>query len=74
MFARYFMANQCFKCLMFMSSGPVELLLVLFELAKHTEIMMSCLSSMRRFVIVHYMSLLILFTLVEVTFDNYFLC
>ena len=61
---------RCLRCLMFMPSGPVELLFVLFEMASCTCVVVSCISSVGRFLIVWSMCLLILFLLYGVTFVN----
>ena len=75
MFVRYLIASGpgCFRCLMFMPSGPVKLLLVLFEMANCTCMIISRISSVGRFMIVCSMCLLILFVLYGVTFVNYLL-
>ena len=72
MFVRYLVASgpRCLRCLMFMPLGPVELLFVLFEMANCTCVVVSCISSVGRFLIVWSMCLLILFVLYGVTFVN----
>ena len=72
MFVRYLMASgpRCLRCLMFMSSGPVELLFVLFEMANFTCVTVSCISLVGRILSVWSMCLLILFMLYGVTFVN----
>ena len=51
MFVRYLMESdsRCLRCLMFMPSGPVELLLVLFEMANCICKVASHISSIGRF-------------------------
>ena len=72
MLVRYLMANRpiCFKCLIFMPSGPVELLLVQLEMANCTCIVVSRTSSVGSFLAVWFMCLLILFVLYGETFVN----
>ena len=72
MFVGYLMANslRCLRCLVFMPSGPVELLLVLFEMANCTCVVVSHISSVGRVLIVWFMCLLILLVLYGVTFVN----
>ena len=43
---------RCVRCLMFMPSGPVELLFVLFEMANCTCVVVSRISLVVRFLIV----------------------
>ena len=52
---------KCFRCLMLMPSGPVELLFVLFEMASCISVVVSCIASAGRFLIVRSMRLLVLF-------------
>ena len=70
MFVRCLMASgpRCLMCLMFMPSGPVELLYVLFEMANCTCVVVSHICSVGKFLIVWSMCLLILFVLYGVTF------
>ena len=72
MFVRYLMANGAMylRGLMFMPLGPKELLLVLFEMANCTCVMVSCIFLVGRVLIVWFMYLLILFVLYGVTFGN----
>ena len=58
------------RCLMFMPLGSVELLFVVFEIANCTCVVISCISSVGRALIVWSMCLLILFVLYEVIFEN----
>ena len=71
-FVRCLMASapRCLRFLMFMPSGPIELLFLLFEMANCTCIMVSRISSVGRLLIVWPMCLLILFVLYGVTFVN----
>ena len=64
------MASGALRCLMFMPSGPVELLFVLFEMANCTCVLVSHISSVGRFLIVWSMCLLVLFGLYGVMFVN----
>ena len=54
MFVRYLLASdpRCLRCLMFMLSGLVELLFVLCEMANSTCVMVSCIFSAEKFLIV----------------------
>ena len=72
MFMRYLMASgpRYLRCLMFMLSGPVKLLLMLFESANCTCVMASCISSIERFLVVWSICLLILFVLYGVMIVN----
>ena len=58
------------KCLMFIPSGPVELLFVLFEMTNCVCVVVSRIFSVARAFIEWYMCLLILFVLYGVTFVN----
>ena len=75
MFVMYLKASvpRCLRYLMFMASGPVGLLFVLFEMANCTCVVVSRISSLGTFVIVWSMCLLILFVLYGVTFVSYLL-
>ena len=72
MFVSYLMASgpRCLRFLMFMPSGPVELLFVLFGMTNCTCVVVSHIFSVGRFLIVWSMCLLILFVVYEVTFVN----
>ena len=61
---------RCFRCQIFMPSGPMELLFVLFEMTNCTCVVLSCISLLRRVLIVWSMCLLILFVVYGVTFVN----
>ena len=71
-FVRYLIASGsgCLKCLMFMLSGPAELLFLLFEMANSTCVVRSCIFLVGWFWIVWSMCLLILFVLYGVMFMN----
>ena len=62
MFVRYLVASgpRCLRCLMFMPSGPMELLFMLFEMDNCTCVVVSCIYSVRKVLIVWSMYLLIL--------------
>ena len=66
-FCEYLMASGpgCFRCLIFMPSGPVELLFVLFKMPNCTCVVVSCIFSNGRVLIVWSMWLLILFVYME---------
>ena len=65
MSVRYLMASssRCLRCLMFMPSGQVELLFMLFEIANCTCVVVNRISSVGKLWIVWSMYLLILFVL-----------
>ena len=58
------------RCLIFMPSGPVELLLILFEMANCICVVVSCISLVGRVLIIWSMCLLVLLVLYGVTFMN----
>ena len=66
------MANgpRCLSCLMFMPSGPVELVFVLFNMANCNFAVVSRISLVRRVLIVSSMCRLVLLGLYGVTFVN----
>ena len=70
MFVRYRMVSgsKCFMCLIFMSSGPVEVLFVLFEMANCTCVVVNCIYSVGRFLIVWSMCRLVSLVLCRVIF------
>ena len=61
MFVRYLIASghRCLSCLMLIPSGPVELLFVLFEMANWTNVVVSRISSVGRFLIVWFICVVI---------------
>lgn len=72
MFVRYLMAEgpKCLRCLMLMPSGPVELLLVLSEMADCIWVVVRCVLSVTKFLTLRSIHLLILLVLYGVTFVN----
>ena len=54
MSVRYLIASgpKCLRCLMFMLSGPLELLFVLFEMSDCTCVVVSCISLVERVLII----------------------
>ena len=62
MFVRYLMGSGlwCFRCLMFMPSGLVELLFGLFEIVYRTGVLVSNICLVERFLILLPVGLLIL--------------